>query len=137
MQKKKVSFTLPFPPSINNYYKSWVGKKLAVKNGKAYYKDIVKFARKTKTKNYIDSCIFEIYQQKVPKFHGKVKMLREFYPPDDKKIRDEDNHVKAINDAIKKAKIIPDDCWKYLRKATNVFHSPQSIGFVKITLEEI
>ena len=56
------------------------------------------------------------------------------YPPDKRK-RDEDNIVKAINDTLMKANLIADD--SQIKIATNVKHKSKNPGCVKITLEEI
>lgn len=119
--KKKVEFTLPWPPSINNYY-------VRASNGRVFLK--------RKVKSYFEQCVFEVYTQigKINTMYGKVKVLRDLYPPD-KRRRDEDNVVKALNDILMKCKFIADD--SQIKKATNVMHNPQKPGFVKITLEEI
>jgi Holliday junction resolvase RusA-like endonuclease len=100
-----------------------------VRSGKRVY-------LKRKVKNYFEKCIFDVYVQigKANITYEKVKVLRDLYPPD-KRRRDEDNIVKALNDVLMKTKIIADD--SQIKKAMNVMHNPQKPGHVKITLEEI
>lgn len=136
--KKKVSFTLPWPPSINNKYYGHGTKKIVKKLGnKIYLKTVSTKFPTTKVTKYINKTAWaEIKRQKVPKFYGAVKILREYYPPRNG-IWDEGNYLKALDDALKVAGVIPDDSTKYLKPQAPVFHSPQKPGFVKITLEEI
>jgi crossover junction endodeoxyribonuclease RusA len=118
--KKKVEFTLPWPPSINNYYG---------RNKKKVY-------LKPSVRKYFETAIFEMFIQtgKPDKFYGKLKVLRDIYPPD-KRRRDEDNIVKALNDVLMRANLIVDD--SQIIKAANVKHKPKKPGYIKITLEEI
>jgi len=115
-----VTFEIPWPPSINKYY----GRN---KFGGVYLKK--------DAKQYLEYTPWLI-KQKYPKtkIFGAVKILRDLYPPDNRR-RDEDNIVKAINDSIMKAGIIKDD--SQIMKAVNVKHQPKPPGCVKITLEEI
>lgn len=137
MEKKKVEFILSWPPSINNKYYGHGTKKIArVAYGKVYMKTVsTKFPTKKITR-YIKTAVTEIKQQKVPKFFGAVKILREYYPPRNG-IWDEGNYLKALDDALKISGVIVDDSTKYLKPQAPVFHNPQKPGFVKITLEEI
>ena len=123
MEKKKVEFTLPWPPSVNNYYGR--NKKRAV-----YLKPQVR--------KYFEWCFFDIYMQndcrKCKPFKGKVKVVREMYPPDNRR-RDEDNIVKALNDALTRSSVIKDDC--QIVDARNLKYDPQKPGKVKLIIEEI
>lgn len=123
--KKKVEFTLPWPPSINNYYG---------RNKKKVY-------LKPQVRKYFEDCRWLIYKQlwdfgEISKkvITGKAKVLRDLYPPDKRK-RDEDNIVKALNDTLMKSGLIKDD--SQIVMATNIKHEPKKPGYVKITLEEI
>jgi len=139
MTKKKVSFTLPFPPSINNkYYGHGTRKVTKVIGGKVFVKTVSSKFPTAKVKKYIEDCTFEIHHQckGIPKFYGAVKILREYYPPR-KGIWDEGNYLKALDDALKISGVIVDDSTKYLKPQAPVFHNPQKPGFVRITLEEM
>jgi len=127
MTKKKVSFTLPFPPSVNKMYGN-------TPDGGRYLLP--------KVKRYYDQCYFEIYQQcgnKIPKFFKKVTMMIEFFPRRNGGW-DVNNFNKAPEDAIVKAGVIPDDQVKYLQPQAPVIHKrvPRDAQpYIKITLEEI
>jgi Holliday junction resolvase RusA-like endonuclease len=124
--KKKVEFTLPFPPSVNKMY----GNK---KNGGRYLLPAAK--------NYYDACYFEIYHQlgKIPHFYKKITMMIEFFPRRNGGW-DASNHFKAPEDALVKAHVIIDDSVKYLQPLAPVIHKrvPRDAQpYIKVTLEEI
>lgn len=124
--KKKVEFTLPWPPSANRMYGN-------TNDGGRYLLP--------KTKKYYDACYFEIYHQlgKIPKFYKKVTMRIDFFPRRNGGW-DASNHFKAPEDAIVKAGVIPDDQVKYLQPLAPIIHQRvkrEEQPYIKITLEEI
>jgi crossover junction endodeoxyribonuclease RusA len=120
--KKKVELTMPFPPSINDYY----GHR---KYGGTYLKQPVR--------KYLEYVPWLIKKQagKI-KFDKRVQITKTFCAPD-KKRRDEDNHLKALNDALTKSGVIKDDSYRELKYGESDWIEPQKPGFVKVTLEEI
>jgi crossover junction endodeoxyribonuclease RusA len=120
IKKRKIEFKLPWPPSVNNYYG---------RNKRKVY-------LRPKVRKYFETAVFEMFIQigKPDKFTGKIKILRDIYPPD-KRRRDEDNIVKALNDTLMKANLIEDD--SQIMVATNIKHDPEKPGYVKITVEEV
>jgi len=122
MTKKKIEFTLSWPPSRNGA--------LGFGRGRVYLKKHIK--------KYYDDCHYELIRQftKIPKFFTPVKILYEFWPPDNR-IWDEENHTKTLKDAIKLAGVIPDDSTRFLKPQAPVYHKPKKPGWVKITLSEI
>lgn len=90
-----LDITLPFPPSLNAYYKNWRGRTVLSPEGRAY-KDVVlshylpiKNGRKA-----IDERLFTHL---------------DYYPPDKRK-RDMDNYEKGLWDSLQYAQAIKDDC---------------------------
>ena len=92
MQKKKVEFTVPWPPSINDYYGHG-------KNHQVFLKP--------RAKKYLEYTPWVIRSQCKEKFNKRVKITKTWCPPD-KRRRDEDNHLKALNDVLTKSGIIKD-----------------------------
>lgn len=115
--KKRVEFTLPWPPSINNYY----GRR---KDGGVFLKP--------KTKKYLEYTPWLIKSKcKNIKFDGKVKVNYIFATPDKGK-HDIGNLYKAIDDSIEKAGLIKNDN-DIVRGDTQKYEP----GTVTITVEEI
>lgn len=120
---KKITFTLPFPPSINKYYGC----------GKTGIRYLL-----SQAKDYPWLCEKAFKDQKIgkSKITKKVKVTRHLYPPDNRK-RDEDNYIKALNDALWKCGIIKDD--SQIDNAHNYWHreNPKKPGRVEIEIEVI
>jgi crossover junction endodeoxyribonuclease RusA len=85
----EASFELPYPPSVNTYWRMVRGRMLISKKGKIY-RECAQHV--TQVKFGADRCQVLIYA----------------YPPDHRK-RDLDNICKAILDAIGRAGIYDDD----------------------------
>ena len=142
--KKKVEFTLPWPPSANKMYKPCQRTKRgrSRSTGRFYCQKYLTQALTEETKNYYDLCYFEIYRQsgmKIPKFYKKVRMLIEFFPRRNGGW-DASNFRKAPEDALVKAEVIIDDSVKYLIPGAPIIHKrvPRDTQpYIKITLEEI
>lgn len=107
LENYKLELTLPFPPSVN--------KRLAHarKQNRMFLSKVFK--------DYFVEVDNEVKRQL--KFKNKtidenINQIIIFHPPD-RRIRDNDNYPKAINDGIKHAKVIQDDsllrytllCW--------------------------
>ena len=143
-RKKKVEFTLPWPPSVNAMYKPCQRTKRChcKYTGKVYYTKYLTEELADETKDYYDDCGWLLKEQfncKVPKFYKKVTMLIEFFPRRDSGW-DENNFKKAPEDAIVKAGMIPDDQVKFLKPLESIIHKRVKLEeqpYIKITLEEI
>lgn len=122
MSKKKVEFTLPWPPSINDYY----GRG---KYGQKYLKP--------RARKYLEHTPWIIKKQIGSlKFDTRVEIRKIFCPPD-KRRRDEDDHLKALNDSMTKSGVIKDDSYRELKYGESDWIEPKKPGHVKITLEEM
>lgn len=92
---KEITFQLPYPPSINHYYKKnkfgglYVGKK-----GRDY-------------RELVAGIIKQLTRGKT-KIIGSTKIEIDLYPPDKRK-RDIDNVLKCLLDALQDSGIIQND----------------------------
>lgn len=88
-----ISLELPYPPTVNTYYRQFRGKTLISEKGRAYRLAVVRLLQ---TKRF----------KKLGK--ARVRMLVEVYPPDARR-RDLDNIFKALCDALAYAGVYEDD----------------------------
>lgn len=101
-----ITITLPWPPSVNHYWRTWRGRMLISRQGRAYREQvgaILKAAGMTPQA-------------------GPLAVHVELYPPDRRK-RDVDNTFKAIGDSLQHGGAFQDDSqivWLLLEKAEGV-----------------
>ena len=94
-----IEFSLPFPPTVNAYYRSLRTGKLA---GRVLISQ--------RGRDYRDQAIAMILNQGVPlgALMGKICCAIKVYPPD-KRRRDLDNLLKPVLDVLHHARVIRDD----------------------------
>ncbi len=101
-----ITITLPWPPSVNHYWRTWRGRMLISRQGRAYREQvgaILKAASMTPQA-------------------GPLAVHVELYPPDRRK-RDVDNTFKAIGDSLQHGGVFQDDSqivWLLLERAEGV-----------------
>ena len=89
----KAWFVLPFPPSMNTYWRSWRGRTVLSKNGRKF---------KTDVQDYI-------IEQNIPKFGTRKLKITMILRPRDKRKIDIDNRIKAVLDSLQDAGVFDDD----------------------------
>ena len=85
--------TLPYPPSVNNYWRAVRGRMLISREGRAYKQSV---------------CIEVLTKGRRKVLTGFLAMTVEIYPPDNRR-RDIDNTAKAVLDALGAAHVYEDD----------------------------
>ena len=86
---------LPFPPSLNHYYRQWGGRTLISRAGLAYRRRIA-------------AEVFAHNGALMQPMAGPLAVTLELFPPDRKR-RDVDNYCKCLLDALAKAGVYQDD----------------------------
>ena len=87
-----IELELPFPPSINNYYRRGYGAVLISRKGRAYRERVCSILAKLNLKSFL----------------GPLKVQLELYLPDNVR-RDIDNFQKALFDAMEHARVYGND----------------------------
>ncbi len=90
---KSLEFNLPWPPSVNTYYRHIGSRTLLSKRGREYRKQVCVLLK--------DKCIEPLTTE--------LMICIDAYPPDQRR-RDGDNILKAILDSLQHAGIYADDC---------------------------
>lgn len=85
-------FGIPWPPSVNNYFPTFRGRRVLSKRGKEYRATV---GRIVKTLGLLP-------------FAGEVELSIEAFPPDRRR-HDLDNLLKAIGDSLQHAGLFEDD----------------------------
>lgn len=87
-----VEITLPWPPSLNTYWRTFQGRMILSEKGRIYRQSVM------------EQCLL----QRVDMLTGPIKMEIVAFRPDNRK-RDLDNLLKAVLDGMAKALIYEDD----------------------------
>ncbi len=91
-----ITLCLPWPPSVNHYWKLWTQGK------------IVRVAVSDKGCAYRTEVYATALASKVCRVEGRLSVTIEACPPD-KRVRDLDNTLKALLDALSHAGVFKDD----------------------------
>ena len=84
---------LPFPPSMNTYWRNFRGRTVLSKNGRQF---------KIAVQDYI-------IEKNIPKFGDKKLKITMILRPRDKRKIDIDNRIKAVLDSLQDAGVFDDD----------------------------
>jgi crossover junction endodeoxyribonuclease RusA len=113
-----LNITLPWPPSVNTYWRNFNGRMIISADGRAYRKAVVA----------------QIEQQRQQKFFdGPLRMTIKAYRPD-KRRRDLDNLFKATLDALAHAGVYEDDS---LIHDLRIYWANTIGGMLKVQIEEL
>ena len=113
-----IELELPFPPSVNTYWRNFNGRMLISKKGRDYRQAVA------------DQVLI---QRGAKHYQGKVKMTIEAWRPDERK-RDLDNLLKAPLDALTHAGVYMDD---QLIVDLRIYWADEKGGKLKVKIEEI
>ena len=110
-----IRIELPYPPSINHYYRHVGNKVLISRKGKEYRQEVVSIVSRLGFKTLL----------------GPLKMDIEIWPPDRRR-RDVDNVQKALLDALEHGGIYGND--SQIHKLSIVKREPVSGGATVVRL---
>ena len=113
-----VSLTLPWPPSMNTYWRTFKGRMIFSAKGRAYREAVIEQVQ---------------LQGGLKGYQGKLVVEVEAYRPD-KRRRDLDNLLKATLDSLAHAGVYEDDSQIH---DLRIYWAPDIGGMLKITIEEI
>jgi crossover junction endodeoxyribonuclease RusA len=114
---KRLSVKLPWPPSVNHYWKARGGGRFIAPRARAW----------------LDGAVLLLRASGV-RFDGQV-VVRMYLSPPDRRKRDGDNLEKAIMDALVKAGVIVDDSIEYVKKSCKEVLGERK-GYVLLEVEE-
>lgn len=114
--KYRVVLTLPWPPSVNGYWRNTGRRQILSK----------------KAREYKDATSALIRSQGHPRMHGDLTAHIVLHPPSSAR-RDWDNWHKAVFDVLKEAGVYDDDC--QVRSATVRFGEVRRPGEYRVVLE--
>lgn len=112
-----MDFELPWPPSVNRYYRHVGPRVLISREGRKYRMMVV-----------------SRLGGRFNKLAGQVKLSGEFYPPD-KRHRDLDNLLKSLQDALVHAGLLEDD--SQIKTLHLEMLDPIPEGLVHVNLETL
>ena len=87
------TLTLPFPPSVNGYWRNINGRTLISVKGRAYKKAVARLVQ---------------WNHAAKQLESRLEVLVILHPPDKRK-RDIDNSMKALLDSMQAAGVYLDD----------------------------
>ena len=88
-----ISLTLPWPPSVNSYWRTVNGRTMISKRGRLYKQAVARCVQLSKGNKHLRS---------------RLSLTIDAFPPDRRR-RDLDNLVKAVSDALEDAGVFVDD----------------------------
>lgn len=87
--------TLPWPPSVNHYWRTWCGRMLISREGRTYREDVC--------------ALLAGGGFRKPPSGGRIALCMDAFPPDRRK-RDLDNLQKSVLDSLEHSGVYEDDC---------------------------
>ena len=112
----KLEITLPFPPTVNTYYRNFNGRSIISKKGREYRVAVAEQVLIQRAAKHLDHA---------------VKVEIKAYRPDRRR-RDLDNLLKSLLDSMTHAGVMSDDA---LIEDLRVYWADEIGGMVKVTIE--
>lgn len=113
-----IEVTLPWPPSVNHYWRMWQNRMVISTEGRKYRQAVA------------DQILI---QRGAKHIAQKVKVTIAAYRPDERK-RDLDNLLKSTLDALSHAGVYEDDS---LIVDLRIYWEPEKAGMLKVKIEEL
>ena len=113
-----IDLTLPWPPSVNRYWRTFQGRMIISAEGRNYRKAVA------------DQVLI---QRAAKHYEGKLRVVIEAWRPDNRR-RDLDNLLKAVLDALTHAGVWTDDG---LIVDLRIYWAPNIGGMLKIHIQEV
>ena len=112
-------FQLPFPPSMNTYWRNFRGRTVISKAGRQFREDVIQY----------------VIDNNIPKFGDKKLKITLILRPRDKRKIDIDNRIKAVLDALEHAGVFDDDF--QVDHIEMIRGEPLKGGLLHVCIEEI
>lgn len=120
IEEDVITFTLPYPPTINHYYGNrGNGGKYIKQKGQAFRRDVMHLV---------------IAERKADMLEKDICVKLDIFPPDNRK-RDIDNINKALLDALTHASVYKDD--RQIKDLHSVMHGFDGEGRVIVKISEV
>lgn len=114
-----IFLNLPFPPSMNTYWRNFRGRTVISKAGRAFKAAVADY----------------VVEYRVPKLgESKLRISMVLFPRDKRKI-DIDNRIKSVLDALQDAGVFDDDF--QVDELSIVRGKPIKGGAIRVLIEEI
>ena len=113
------SFNLPYPPSMNTYWRNFRGRTIIGKPGREFREAVIQF----------------VIDNNIPKFGDKKLKITLILRPRDKRKIDIDNRIKAVLDALEHAGVFDDDF--QVDHIEMIRGEPIKGGLLHVVIEEI
>jgi crossover junction endodeoxyribonuclease RusA len=114
-----VLLELPFPPSMNTYWRNFRGRTVLSKAGRQFKTDVQEY----------------IINNNIPKFGDKKLKVTMILRPRDKRKVDIDNRIKAVLDSLEDAGVFDDDF--QIDHIEMIRGEPIKGGLIRVLIEEI
>lgn len=113
-----IEFTLPFPPTVNTYWRKWNNRMVISQKGREYREAVAEQI---------------ILQKKVCHYKKSLRVVIEAYRPDNRR-RDLDNLLKATLDALTHSAVYEDDSQIV---DLRIYWATTIGGMLKVKIEEL
>jgi crossover junction endodeoxyribonuclease RusA len=118
---RRLSFALPYPPSVNHYWRMFRGRMVVSIAGRRYRHAVAASAASSKVAGL--------------RLSGRLSVVLRVSPPD-KRRRDLDNVLKALLDGLQAAAVYEDDAQVDELRVLREGVDPSGAGRVFVAIEE-